>query len=98
MGTVTAVSFCSILLFYQPPISQSPLGKPGDPAPRTAPAPAQMAPAPPAPVQQPQPVPAAPAQQQPRPAPMAAQAAPPAASRAGDPTKRVAAFWVVFPN
>jgi hypothetical protein len=94
MGTVTVLSFCTVILLFQPaaPIAQTQLGKPGEPAPAApvaqspAPAPVTAAPANPTP---PAPAPAAAVAP---PAPVTAPAAP--AETGG----RVAAFWVLLPN
>ncbi len=96
MGTVTALSFCTVILLFQPaaPIAQTQLGKPGEPAP-AAPVAQSSAPAT-------APVTAAPANPTPpAPAPAAAVATPAPVTAPATPAEtggRVAAFWVLLPN
>lgn len=84
MGTMAAISFCTVVLLFQPQpsISQTQLGKPGEPAPLAQPAPP---PAAAAPVTAPPPVPAA-------------VSSPAPSAPVHDSGGRVAAFWVFLPN
>ena len=90
MGMLGAISVCTVLYLFQPPatVTQTPLGKPGEPAPVVTPA---------QPVASPAPAPAPPAPVQPT--PPAPPPAPAAASTASQGSGgRVAAFWVILPE